>query len=431
MRKTAVALLASLSLTACSTLNIDGVSKRIEESRPDISSSEFSKAYQAQFDRYVEIYSVVHGRPTELKSTLTQAQFTEYTSAGFNYVDRKCREYFYVLNSFYKKKRESVNTTSIVTALLSGVLSAAKAKASEIAVVAIGGSGTAALIDNDGSSFLFDLDPASTEGLVKRAGAAYRASVSQQSILTFGDAVTAVQGYAGICLPANIERLVKEAVNTANPVDAASVQTNLYRLTSSKARDLLSDALGLQVSLDDNEIGLLLWLTELAGGADNKSIASIKSRLPSTVVTKLFKPNKDEVVDDAIGKDLVRKVGGILRTFEATDPNLRARAQSLKNEFQSSSKVDSKPADTSKAPDTTKPAATNPPDETKPVGAAKSSDSIKGPDTAKSMDDTKAVDSSKAELEAQSERLPKLGSEPNVRKSPGFVPPFISVPQQR
>ena len=307
----------------------------LQATRVDFTKDAFSKDYEEQFDQYAKIYATMKkAEPGALKDAMEKDPLLEYVGAGLNYVDGRCTEYFNILRDFQKRKREASTNMSIGTALLSGVLAAAKAKASEIAILAITGSSSSALIDNYGSSLLFELDPSTTHGLVERALAAYRNDLHADEVVTFSDAVKVIQGYALICIPTTIEKMVTDAVKKAEPV-AVGGRTDLQRQASAPIVARIAGLLELQTGLSETDVDLLYWLLPLGGGSDKKTTAYIRSQLPSSVSAKLLKTNDDALLDTPEAKSLIGQISAHLQAMEATDTGLSRRAERTRQAFMS------------------------------------------------------------------------------------------------
>jgi len=338
------ALALALLLSACAT-NGATTAQELAKTKADIASEDFSQVYRDQYAQFLKTYSLTKGTVTATTSMVNGSITTTYTFAatgqistsdnaalkefaanGFNYVDRKCSEYFQLLHTFYRHKREHVTGINLVTGLLSGVAAAAKAKASEIAVLAVSGTSAAALVDNEGSSLLFELDPSSTQGLVNRALISYRADAAKQSVQSFSDAMTAIQGYAGICTPVQIDRLIKEAVQSNNPKPAGAAAPAVVAPSAS----IMGVALETNQALNDDQVAALYWLLNINGAKDDaKQVAAIRTALGEDTAKLLLQEGVDKLRATAADVQRQARAAAALAFLATIDATLKTRAQAM------------------------------------------------------------------------------------------------------
>lgn len=333
-----------LMLTGCASLSGQTAAQAIEKTRVDLASQEFGSLYAAEYAQFVQIYSITNSTPDVTVTVVNGVPSTTYTyappvkpppvndlsalktyvNAGFAYVDRRCGEYFDLLHSFYRRKRESVTNVNLFTGLLSGIAAATKAKANEIAVLAVGGTSTAAMVENDGSSMLFSIDPSSTRGLTIRALNGFRDTSRTQPAESFPEAVRQVRGYAALCTPVEIERLVNEAVQNGIP-KAVTPEPVVPEL------GILSTALGIPGPLSTDQVAALYWLLRLDGGTtDGDQIKKIRSWLGDNA-TYVLQQGQSALLDGTQDKLRISRAKAALDYLAAIDDKIRSRALELKS----------------------------------------------------------------------------------------------------
>ena len=141
------------------------------------------------------------------------ADWAVFTEAGFGFVDEQCDRYLDAL-FWYNRARSATQTqlalTGATAASIMGILDASK-EAIAITAAAFGfASGT---VDTLASSVLYSLDPSSIKNLVDRSRSQYRQAAASRSIVTQPGAMSVIQGYLRLCLPATIETQINGAVS--------------------------------------------------------------------------------------------------------------------------------------------------------------------------------------------------------------------------
>jgi hypothetical protein len=322
-----IILLASIwTLAGCSSF---GFAKRVSNGATvDFGDKEFSQYIAKQYCRFQEIRAVLNGErqaedlmvddetfaklqqneaPNDVvkpkpdsttKQNLqcrapkretpildTEIELAQLLGTGYAYVDAKCEAYFDALHQFYKRKSEDVTNSNIVTGALSGILAAIQASAKSIALVAVGGTATTAGFQNYRSSILFDLDPAATQSLVLKAQKGFQEQIALSNVTnSFPQTLGAIGEYARLCMPPRIEKLVAEAVRSAEPSDLNQTETK----TKTKAIDEVRAALNFPRRLTEEE-GLFLYGLLVATPADDATtIDLIRTKLSKDLQAKLF-----------------------------------------------------------------------------------------------------------------------------------------------
>jgi hypothetical protein len=244
----------------------------------------------------------------DINSSNIAEELTNFLGSGYAYVDLRCEQYFDNLHRFYKKKREDVNASNVVTGALGGILAAIQASAKSIALVAIGGTSTTASIENYGSSLLFELDPSATQGLVLKAQKAFQAEVASRNVTqSFPETLAAVSEYARLCLPPRIEKLVTEAVRSADPKDLSSEKPS--EVTNRSLMGAVGKTLRLSRPLTTEEEQLLYALLVLRDDQDIETLQLIKAKLANDLHSVLF--NGDDLLasdDVAVARSVLTQM---------------------------------------------------------------------------------------------------------------------------
>lgn len=278
------------------------------------------------FERTDEMTSSpdTHEVPSKQKEP-DEDELVRFVQTGYGYVDHKCAKYFTALNNLHKQKRERVTTANILTGGLSGLMAALQSSAKEVAAVAIGGTATASLIETSDSHLLFELDPATTQSLVGKARDTYRteqaAKIKGIAIGSFENAVYIVQGYAELCTPSRIERMVQEAVASGTPRvnEDRSPLTLMSRQAISQASERIRQSLKMNANLSNEQLAALFWLTEHGGADDQASRKAISGILPSDLWNQLFDSKTNKISDvtairHAFSSLIILGMDGPLRT---------------------------------------------------------------------------------------------------------------------
>lgn len=314
-----------LTLTGCSA-NL--ASKVSEGAFVSLEKQDFSQYMANNYCRFLEIRALLNNEiepnvlmapvdskknecrvsRREVNSSNIAEELTHFLGSGYAYVDLRCEEYFDNLHHFYKKKREDVNISNVVTGALGGILAAIQASAKSIALVAIGGTSTTASIENYGSSLLFELDPSATQGLVLKAQKAFQAEVASRNVTqSFPETLGAVSEYARLCLPPRIEKLVTEAVRSADPKDLSSEKPS--EVTNRSLMGAVGKTLRLSRPLTTEEEQFLYALLVLRDEQDVDTLQLIKAKLANDLQAVLF--NGDDLLasdDVAVARSMLTQM---------------------------------------------------------------------------------------------------------------------------
>lgn len=143
------------------------------------------------------------GQGPRCPGSLSGAEWSRVTRAGFNDIDARCDAYIAWLDD-KQHQRPLVNTgIGAVTALVSGVLGATGAADALIYVgLALGFGSTMYNAYND--SLLLGLEMSTIKTIVHERRRAYRSEFRDAPIADAPDSVYALQGYLRICTPATI-----------------------------------------------------------------------------------------------------------------------------------------------------------------------------------------------------------------------------------
>jgi hypothetical protein len=136
--------------------------------------------------------------------------------AGMDYADQKCEAYMHALFRLNRDKNTAIAEIGLVGTAVAGVAAAVKAKAKEIAILAVAFGLASATVDNLSSNLLYELEPSSVRSLVKGLQEGYRTNLPS-GYDSKPAAVTAIRRYTELCLPANIEAEVNLAVKKSVP----------------------------------------------------------------------------------------------------------------------------------------------------------------------------------------------------------------------
>jgi hypothetical protein len=153
----------------------------------------------------------------DLKFTVTNdVSWDMVIRAGMDYADVRCESYLHALYRLDRDRKTAVTQTGLLGGATAGVQAALGKAAKEVAIVAILFGLTSSTIDNVASNLLYELEPSSVRTLVKAQQAQYRASLGT-GYRDRPAAMTALRGYALLCVPASIESEVNLAVRRTQP----------------------------------------------------------------------------------------------------------------------------------------------------------------------------------------------------------------------
>lgn len=136
--------------------------------------------------------------------------------AGMDYADVRCESYLHALYRLDRDRKTAVAQAGLLGGATAGVQAALGKAAKEVAIVAILFGLAGSTIDNVASNLLYELEPSSVRTLVKSQQAQYRANLGT-GYRDRPAAMTALRGYAVLCVPANIEAEVNLAVKRTQP----------------------------------------------------------------------------------------------------------------------------------------------------------------------------------------------------------------------
>lgn len=139
-------------------------------------------------------------------------------NAGIEYADIHCESYLAVLDRVSRNKKTIVNQIGLVGAASAGLMAAAKSAAREVSAVAILFGLGAATAENLGGNVLYEIDPSSVRIMVKALQERYKSAVVVATFKSRSEAFSAIQQYAVLCTPANIEAEVNVLIKQANPI---------------------------------------------------------------------------------------------------------------------------------------------------------------------------------------------------------------------
>lgn len=136
--------------------------------------------------------------------------------AGMDYADVRCESYLHALYRLDRDRKTAVAETGLLGGATAGVQAALGKAAKEVAIVAILFGLASSTIDNVAGNLLYQLEPSSVRSLVKSQQTQYRANLGS-GYRDRPAAMTALRGYAVLCVPANIEAEVNIAVKQTQP----------------------------------------------------------------------------------------------------------------------------------------------------------------------------------------------------------------------
>jgi hypothetical protein len=166
------------------------------------------------------------------------AEWGKFVEAGFGFIDEQCEQYLDALFWYNRYRNATSQHLALTGGFTSSILGIAEASAKSIAITAAAFGFSSTAFDNLSGTVLFDLDPSAVKNLVDRSRAQYRAAVQARSnnlgketattaiaplATNRPDAMSLIQGYLSLCLPASIETQVNNAVaSTDFEVDPAT-----------------------------------------------------------------------------------------------------------------------------------------------------------------------------------------------------------------
>lgn len=144
---------------------------------------------------------------------------SEYTAAGYRYVDRACNAYFDNLILAQHKLHFAQDVTVAGGSGAATVLSLAKTAQASIGMVAAGFGFTSTILKSFDDRALLTPYPEETKALIIAALHAYRTDAPASSSSDRATALARVQDYAELCSYSGINRFAKQALATAKTGD--------------------------------------------------------------------------------------------------------------------------------------------------------------------------------------------------------------------
>jgi hypothetical protein len=179
-----------------------------------------------------------------------------FIEAGFNFIDEECNQYLDSLFWFDRYRRTTQNQIAITGATAAAIMGIAGAAAEAIAATATAFGFLTATADNFSNSVLFELEPSGIKSLVDRARAQYRAAAQQrikeEESKNQPAAMSLIQGYLALCLPASIETQVNGAIVDTTFTEDKSAEKSLVpklrRVPQTNAEVAISPALEAKIA---------------------------------------------------------------------------------------------------------------------------------------------------------------------------------------
>jgi hypothetical protein len=213
-------LSAAFSLGGCNSANFGG----IRGPNPTMQSSEVAPASD---NTRMMITALANDNDIHLSpDTLISPAYYNIAVAGFNFIDDQCANYFDHLFYVQRDKQLADNIIQAGSQATSAVLTITRASQITLGVVAAAFGLSSSTVDAVAGTFLYQLPPSTTYGLVKEIQRAYRDGVDQTKITTSSAAYHVMQDYLAICLPPNIEARVVERVASTVAKPEAPVGSN-------------------------------------------------------------------------------------------------------------------------------------------------------------------------------------------------------------
>ena len=174
-------------------------------------SKELTKYVTNQNEVYKQLKLLAGFKDTDPSSP---EEWKQFIRAGISYADEKCEVYIGSIFDLNRARNATTNQISLLGAATAGVLAATEAAAKEVTITAIAFGLAGSSVDNLTNSFLYDLEPSGVRSLVEGLQTLYvnqmNAEVNDRTV-----AFDYIRGYACICVPANIEAEINNAVKTA------------------------------------------------------------------------------------------------------------------------------------------------------------------------------------------------------------------------
>jgi hypothetical protein len=147
----------------------------------------------------------------------TAGQWGQFVGEGIQFADRKCEQYMDALFWLNRQKSATVSQISLTGAAAGGALAAVTAAADEIALITIAFGLAGSTVENLANNVLYELEPSGVRNLVEALQREYSTGLEGRTYDNRTNAFADIQGYVALCLPANIEAEVNNAVKQAEP----------------------------------------------------------------------------------------------------------------------------------------------------------------------------------------------------------------------
>ncbi len=208
-----MAAFAAMLLCACATGPI-GEARHGPGS--EFASEDLTKYVEEQNKVLVQLKAHAAAVKADGLSPAGGTEWDGVIDAGMNYADNKCRKYLDKLFVLDRDRRTLNTEIGLIATATAGVMAAAKSAAKDVAIVAILFGLTTTTIDNLASNVLYELPPATVQGVVDDQQRAYRAAL-ERGYSNWPAALTVIQRYALLCVPSHIEHQINIAIQKVKP----------------------------------------------------------------------------------------------------------------------------------------------------------------------------------------------------------------------
>jgi hypothetical protein len=247
-------------------------------------------------------------------------EWSQFINAGIQYADEKCELYMDSLFWFNREKNAAINQISLLGAATAGVLAATEAAAKEVAITAIGFGLIGASVDNLSKSILYDLDPSGVRNLVEGLQTLYRNNISK-NVNDRTVAFEIIRGYASICLPANIEAEVNNAVKEAKATATKGTSNSAPKVSvSPQVTDIQTPASKKQAQEADRIENILNRINSLDDTQSIKLVQKPPVTITADVQSAVDKsdPTNQRAVNGAAARDILKMLVRLTAKDEAT-----------------------------------------------------------------------------------------------------------------
>jgi len=229
-------LFAALLLAGCASANEQiGIVRGLDSS---IDTENLRKSTQAQ---NIIIEQLVSRSGLSGKPTLGHNDWAYILDAGIEFVDQECEGFVQALHRYDREQNALARGVSLVGTTASSIMGVAGSSAKALAVVASAFGLTSEGLSIARESVLYKIDPAAIRILISEAQAQYKAAVkTNRGVYTSRSAaMSGLQGYLALCLPATLESAVNTAVANSRFVTLNGSGTQpVLRQTSTDSSNL-------------------------------------------------------------------------------------------------------------------------------------------------------------------------------------------------